>query len=277
MPLPTKKPSLVAAKKAAAPVGKRQASRDVDEDEAPRKAGGSLFKRSGAAKVSGAKKASRSDDDGGRQQYSDTITTGWGGAENMRDSMSTFAKTIKLKDGETVVIRFLDDAPYASIKQHWLKRNGRVSFICPGRGCPLCAIGETVRGTYCFNIAKLTDGDPIHYSLDVGVKVYEQIKSWATHERHKPLSRKWYTYTRTGSGKNNTSYTLRPIRQADIEEEDASLYVPSEEELATIERYTVEKTINPQRSSISALQEIAAEMTGGENYDEGDPEDEDER
>ena len=64
---------------------------------------------------------------------------------------------LKLKDGEEVVIRFLEDQPYASLRIHWLDRKGKRSYPCPGdpkkeveaNGCPFCAYSHQlqVRGT----------------------------------------------------------------------------------------------------------------------------------
>lgn len=248
-------------KKAVAPVGK----------QLPAKAGGVAKKALAPTKKGGATRHVEEDGDGAE------LTSGWGGAERTANSLSSFAKNLRLKDGEEAIFRFLQDAPYANVKVHWLDKKGRASYICLGRNCPLCAIGERPRGTFNFNVAKLTDSEPIHISLDAGVKLFKQIQKYANDPRHKPLPRKWYKLERTGSGQNDTTYKCDVIREADLKEEYPELYLPTEEELADMQSlcYSLEETIKPQKLSHNEMQKVADEMNG--NYERGGADDEDER
>lgn len=210
-----------------------------------------------------AKDASTDDGDGA------VVTSGWGGADKMRAEMSGFTTPLKLADGETVVIRFLDDEPYANVATHWLERKGKKSFICLGNGCPLCGIGDRPRATYNFNVVKLGEGDPTLYSWEVGVKLLKQIET-ANKAKTGPLTRRYYSLTRSGSTKDNTSYTLAVIRRVDdIEDDFPGVYVPGDDELAAVKGYTKEDILK-QRSSLKEMREVAAGIAKEFDSDEDD-------
>lgn len=264
-----RKPAAAAApaKKAAAPLKKAAA---------PTKAGGVLKKAAAPTKAGGVtKKAAatgrrRDEDEDDGEDYDDAVlTAGWSGAEKLRNSQSTFAPALKLKDGEVFAIAFLEDAPYANVSTHWIKRKGRQSFLCAGANCPLCAIGDTPRVTYNFNVAKLTEADPLVFSWEVGKRVLGQIEEKAK-AKTGPLTRKLYTVKRTGSKMNDTVYALEVARRDDdLLEDFPDLNIPERSELDKLKRYSLED-VKKQRVPLKELREIADEAMAEFDTDDDD-------
>jgi hypothetical protein len=57
------------------------------------------------------------------------IRRGWGAADAVKHADSPFAQRLRLMD-DPIVIKFLEDEPYASFRQHWIERSGQKSFTC---------------------------------------------------------------------------------------------------------------------------------------------------
>jgi hypothetical protein len=258
----TPAPTKAVSKKAppAAPtkaVSKKAPARQVeeDEDDAPRTRRTSM--KGGVAGKGGA---------------AGSVASGWGGAEQIRNSLTPWAKPLTLKDGEAVVLRFLEDEPYATVRTHWVDRKGKRSFICLGDGCPLCAIGDPVKATTNFNVVQLTDGPPILLSWETNNTNFNLVKKANGDPRHGPLSKKFYTLSRTGSKMNDTVYSLAVVKRIeDIEEDFPNLYVPTEDEIEAMQedRYTAEKVLE-SASPKHELTKIAAELSGEDEPDDDD-------
>jgi hypothetical protein len=187
---------------------RRAAADDDDEDDAPR----SKKRRS---------RDDDDDDDDAPAKSTGAIKSGWGQARKVRDESSSYANSVKL-DKEDIIIKFLQDEPYASYREHWLDGvKGKKSHLCISeldpKGCPLCAIGEKARAKFSFNVAVWDDGWTIK-SLDVGVTVFEQLGNFNEDKRNGPLTKLYWAVKRTGKGpKSVTNFT--PVKEEDLEEE----------------------------------------------------------
>lgn len=204
------------------------------------------------------------DDDEDMDEGGEMVAAGWGGAEKLQNSVTPWAQNLKMAE-ETIVMKFLDDEPYASVATHWLKKKGKRTYICLGKGCPLCEIGDSPKVTHCFNIVKLTDGAPLAFTWDRGKRDLKNIEAKAKGAKTGPLSKMWYELERTGTGLNDTKYTLKEIRRgaADIAEFYPELYVPTAAELAAVKRTTVADVLK-QKTPRAELEEIAAERMGSD-------------
>lgn len=195
---------------------------------------------------------------------------GWGAAEHAKETSYTtrFTKNLKIEAGETVVFKFLEDEPFAAVKVHWIEKKGKQSYLCPEtEDCPLCAADVPVKFEARFNIAVLTDVEPVLRCFVTSGKRYDEVRAYGTAANSKPLSRKWYSYSRKGSSFKDTRYTLNLIRnRADIEEDFPDLHIPASEELEGLEVYD-ESTIDAERPSMKELREVAADLLGG-GYDD---------
>lgn len=198
------------------------------------------------------------------------IATGWAGAERMRSEHAGFANRLKMKE-ETLIGKFGNDEPYATVATHWLRdRKGKQSFICIGKDrCPFCAIGDQPRVSYRFNLIVITDRAPIVYSWEVGVKLLAKLQKAHKHPRFGPLSKMWYAITRSGLGQNDTEYTLSAVKRLDDIVEDypqlekLKLRIPTAEQMGKLTLYTADD-VKKERTPLAEMQKVAAQLTGGE-------------
>lgn len=85
--------------------------------------------------------ATRDDDaDLDRAQARRVIKRGWGNVDQTKQADSPYAQRLKIDD-KPVIVKFLEDEPYTSYRQHWVERQGQKSFTCISdmhpQGCPL--------------------------------------------------------------------------------------------------------------------------------------------
>lgn len=248
---PAKK--LGAKKLGAAPAKKLASRRPVDDDDDDQPARKPLGKKS-VAKKAGAKP---------RGKATGLNRKGWAGGDELETG--DYVRNLKPKDGGEYVLKFRETEPYVNTLIHWVDREqGRRSFPCLGADneCPLCAIGDQPRAEHRFNVILLTDGDPVQYSYTAPKSIYTKIKAFATAERTKPLTKRWYLLTREGSTKNNTRYDLKDYRRAeDIAEDFPDLYVPTADEIADIEVYT-DEDFEKEVATFEDMEEVAIEIAG---------------
>ena len=69
------------------------------------------------------------------------VRSGWAAVDSMKQDDANYA--VRLKTGsDAVLIKFIQDEPYATWRQHWVNRTGQKSFVCrdgmDSNGCPLC-------------------------------------------------------------------------------------------------------------------------------------------
>jgi hypothetical protein len=252
------------AKKAAAP--RRPVYDDDDDDDAP--------PPNRAARRAAATNGDDDDDDDTPVSRETYVKGGWGEAHQIATS-SEFANKLKLKDGEEEVIRFLEDQPYASLRVHWVQRKGKRAYPCIGdpkevdtakNGCPFCAYNMAYQKESRFNIAVLSEEEPIVMSLDVSPKTLKKIEGHHG-SKHGPLNRKFYFFRRTGTG-FETEYSFDYVRTpSEISEDYPKLYVPSEDELAAMKRFTPEFA-NKEFASKAEMRKVAKEIVTGEDEDE---------
>jgi len=267
-------PSKAVAKKAAAPA-KKAAARpryddddDGDGDEPPPRS-----ERRRAREEAGRGRASGNGALPAGAARSGTAKAGWREADEVFQG-GDFANNLTMKDGEEIVIRFLEDQPYASLRIHWLERKGKRSYPCPGdrkkdtahNGCPLCAYNISYKSESRFNVAVLTTEDPVVKSLTATPRTKKRIQSHAE-SKHGPLSRKFYFYRRTGT-KFETDYTFEVARTInDVKEDYPDIYIPTEEELAELVLFTTEQA-NKEFAPLAEMRKIAAEIISGEDDDD---------
>lgn len=206
------------------------------------------------------KRSTRSRDDDDDDEPAPTkrvIKRGWGAAETVKNSSSSYAQKLKLED-EPILIKFLEDEPYASFHQHWLEgRPGQKSFTCIAdydeRGCPLCENGNRPAARFSFNVLLLSeDEDPQIKSYDVGTRVLDTLKGLNKSDKQGPLSRHYWSVTRTGKGTTSSTnhqmvkerdledWHIEPLTDADIRSYKKKMYdesivpVPSRKDLLAV-------------------------------------------
>jgi hypothetical protein len=150
------------------------------------------------------------------------IRSGWGAVEQAKSSDSQFAQRLKIGE-DPVIVKFLEDEPYATYRQHWLERQGQKSFTCiadidPSGDCPLCKSGNRPSTRFAFNVVLLSsDLEPMVKSYEVGPRVIDQLKNFHTDPRQGPLSKHFWAVSRSGKGAtSSTNHQL--VKERDLDE-----------------------------------------------------------
>lgn len=151
------------------------------------------------------------------------VRSGWGSTDRSTTSgEGDYAKRLKVTE-DIQIIKFLEDAPYARYRQHWVERKGQMSFTCiadaeTSTTCPLCEAGNRPSWRFNFNVVLLTPGeDPVLRSYEVGARVIDSLKNFNDHPAMGPLSKHYWTVSRSGKGAT-TSTNHQMVREADLEE-----------------------------------------------------------
>lgn len=123
---------------------------------------------------------------------------------------------IKLKDGDSVIGALRGDEYI--FYTHWV--DGRTQLCKKAMGisqeCPHCAAGERAKARFRFNmVVKQDDGDLKMKILDQSAGLFQELK---TLHSEWDLSKTIIKISRTGSGVNDTSYSVVPTKQQ-IDEE----------------------------------------------------------
>lgn len=232
-----------------------------DEDEAPtrptRRAEKPTFKAPRGPDVD-------EDDEPKGRAPSDAVQSGWGAAKKLKTEGGSFADEFQITKDEQLV-KFMEDAPYAVYKQHWiegLRSTKKRSFICLGKGCPLCALGEGAAKKWAFNVAVFDGDDAEVKSLIAGSRLFDLIAD--EHEGSDgPLDEGYWTLSKSGK-KQSTTYKLKKIEGRKLEEGFKITEDDLEEILAAADLvpYTPAQHQPPTKSY---LQEIADELVDGED------------
>lgn len=193
------------------------------------------------------------------------IKRGWGAAEETKSADSPFAQRLKVTN-DAIVIKFLEDDPYTSFRQHWIERQGQKSFTCTSnihdKGCPLCDAGDRPSARFCFNVALLIQGEePVLRSYEVGPRVVDSLKNFHQDPKMGPLPKHYWSVSKTGKGA--TSQTNHQLVKAVDLEEDWDLDPVSDSQLAALKTKAYDSSI-VSIPSYKTLQQIAAEELGGE-------------
>jgi hypothetical protein len=150
-----------------------------------------------------------------------SIRRGWGAAETVKHADSPFAQRLRVTE-EPTIVKFVEDEPYASYRQHWVERSGQKSFTCIAesdpKGCPLCDAGMRPSTRFAFNVIQMTsDGEPTLKSYEVGPRVIDQLKNFHNDPRQGPLSKHFWAVSRSGKGATSaTNHQL--VKERDLEE-----------------------------------------------------------
>lgn len=149
------------------------------------------------------------------------IKRGWGAVDSAVSSDSSFAQRLKVSD-DPIIVKFLEDEPYAVLRQHWIERSGQKSFTCIAdlspKGCPLCDAGNRPSSRFNFNVVLLSEEDePAIKSYEVGVRVIDQLKNFATDPRQGPLTKHYWAISRSGKG-SRSSTNHQMIKDRDLDE-----------------------------------------------------------
>jgi hypothetical protein len=187
------------------------------------------------------------------------VKKGWDAADAAKsgDFPDDFSTT-----DEAQLIHFLDDAPFAVYKQHWIERAGKKSWRClEDAGCPLCDdIGDRPQAKICFNIIDLADPEkPVNRLWTVGSRIATTLKNLNKDKKIGPINRDDIYFSVSASGKGLKRDTVvTPVKARDVSE-DWDIAPLSEEELVDLDAKAYDDSIVEFHTK-KQLTEIADEL-----------------
>lgn len=187
------------------------------------------------------------------------VRGGWKNANKQKAASSPFPQRLS-PDSDGVVVKFLEDGPYTSYRQHWINeiQQGTKSFVCldgmTTESCPLCDGGSRASSQFHFNVAEVFKNQEAELkTYNVGVTVYDQLSDHHTDPRQGPLEKHYWVIKRSKNG-NKWTTTLFMQRKEELEEQGYT--VPSDEDLEKLTLWTEDEVrISPRKE----LVEIAAQ------------------
>ena len=150
------------------------------------------------------------------------VRSGWAAVDSMKQDDANYAVRLKTVS-DPVIIKFLEDEPYASFRQHWVNRTGQKSVICrdgmDDNGCPLCDAGNRPRPLFSFNVLLMERGEePALRSYEAGTRVIAVLRNLNEDDRQGPLPKHYWAVSRSGTGPQ-TQYNHMLIKERDLKEE----------------------------------------------------------
>lgn len=156
------------------------------------------------------------------------IQSGWSADRRVQVNRGDRPTQFKVPDdGEEILIAFLEDKPFASFFQHWVKTDkGRRGYVCLGKGCPLCARGDRPKSQDWFNVVELVNSG-VNVDLPRLTLWYasadpaERIKERADNKRTSPINKGGQYFAvskRTGKNGFNT-YSVDPVKEDELTED----------------------------------------------------------
>jgi hypothetical protein len=152
------------------------------------------------------------------------IKPGWSRQQRPRSANATQVPRFAVPDdGEEVLIKFLDEMPFAPIYQHWIMTDqGRRAYTCAGfNDCPLCARGDRAKPADYFNVVVLGETPEIKVwiaSADPSAAIEER----ATSKRYSPINKDslYFAVSKKKGSNGFFSYSIDPVRGEDELKED---------------------------------------------------------
>ena len=152
---------------------------------------------------------------------SSSVLSGWDAADSITSS-TDYPTEVKFEEGQHQVFKFLDEnGPFAIYKQHFLKQktSGKRSYVCIGADCPLClTLQDRPENKRAFTVVSLNSKEGMQRQMLIsGARLYQALHA-AHYSPQGPLTKGYWAIVRLGKGPQ-TSYTVTPIKERDLEED----------------------------------------------------------
>lgn len=188
-----------------------------------------------------------------------SVQSGWDAADSITSS-GDFPTEVKFEEGKHQVFKFLDEnGPFAIYKQHFLKQktSGKRSYVCVGAECPLCLkLKDRPENKRAFTVVTLNHSDGmLRQMLISGARLYQALHA-AHYSPQGPLTKGYWAISRVGTGPQ-TTYTVTPIKERDLEEDWKINAEKAKKAVADSEVYTSNLI---KEHSIEELDEIAESL-----------------
>lgn len=191
------------------------------------------------------------------------VEDGWGAVDKLR-SQGGYAENLKVPSDDEIVIKFLDEKPFAGYREHWVQetKQPRKTYTCLGpQECPLCiALGHDTSAKILINVVEMPtgSGDPSVKVWAMGTRLAEKLKKLAEKPRTKPLNREdlYWAVSKSGKG-TSTEYNLEPVKADELEDWDIEPL--EDDELADLLEQKSDKSII-RWDSVEDLEELVEEI-----------------
>jgi hypothetical protein len=197
------------------------------------------------------------------QAYRPPVAAGWGSAQQVMDSTSSFANKFSPGTSPSVIL-FLDPEPFASYSRHWVDRvierkAVKRAYTClahRGQNCPLCEIADRPQAVSSFNVLLLNeDGSVVVKLWEVGAKIFNRLRDWSMDPKTGPITKSWYAVTKA----QGEAATLWPIEPTTIVSQYGMILpTPEAVSAAAAQRYDASVI---EYASVSDLQQVAMELS----------------
>ena|SRR5579862_1358481 len=165
-------------------------------------------------------------------------------------------------DGEEVLIKFLDDEPFASYFVHWIMTdNGRRPYTCAGFDtCPLCARGDRAKSQDMLNVITISADEPKLVVWQASADPAEAIEDMANGKRTSPINKPglYFAVSKKKGSNGFFSYTLLPVKDSDLEEEWGAKPL-SEQQIADFNKKKYDSSV-VRVHTVSELQEASRHL-----------------
>lgn len=205
-----------------------------------------------------------------RADVPEGVRRGWDGAKATAAAGGDASGIAWLRIGDHVeLVKFLEDAPLTSFRQHWLESGEGKSrpHLCPGSKCPLCGQGNQPAAYYLFNVLYLSGGAiPEVRVLQVNQSAYKNlVEVFADRKTGDPaidVEGLYASVKKTGKG-FQTRTTFAKVKERDLKEDWDEIFeyfdfkdLPDMIDEALEELYTIEE-VSPKPTPRRELEKLA--------------------
>lgn len=152
--------------------------------------------------------------------FGGVISPGW---SSDRRPATTTNKPVKFTvpdNREEVLVKFLDDLPFAPVYQHWIAtREGRRPYTCIGKDCPMCKAGDRAKGSDYFNVVLMGPKPELQvwYASPDPAKA---IKARAMTPRFSPINKDglYFAVSKSKGPNGIPTYSVDPVKEEELSE-----------------------------------------------------------
>jgi len=181
-------------------------------------------------------------------------------------------------DGPPVLVKFLDDEPFAVYQRHWVQempKGKKKSFVAPDNDAdnPLLAVGHEPETRVCFNVAVVwtESGEGVGkvLVLDAPAGLAATLRDLNDHERKGPLSKEYFEIAMFRQNNGFTAYSVDFVKGRDLREE-FEIDPLSDDDLDALEAEAYEYEDYVDEVDIPGMKE-AADILLGEDGEDDEP------
>jgi hypothetical protein len=164
------------------------------------------------------------------------------------------------EDGEEILLKFLEDQPFAAFYQHWVKvdKGMRRAYTCLGKNCPLCAVGDRPKPQDWFNVIEMRD-EPVLGIWYCSADPSKAIKTRADNKRTSPINKDglYWAASKKKASNGFNEYSIDPVKEEELQP-DWGVAPLTADKLKEFSTNAYDSTRVPQ-STKAELQEVVDE------------------